>query len=225
MSRHRRHLLVILLTATVVGTAIGVSRMADSGPGTQEPSGVDIQSAGDAASDPPVILPGRPGEPAEVRPGSDVVIDPPQYNAVDTWYVQMMIPHHDQAVRMASLAAGRTDNPAVVAFADRIRAGQSAELDVLRGWLQDRGLPAGTHDHATMPGMQTSEAIRRLAAARDGEFDRRFVEMMSAHHQGAIDMSTRVLQAGSDLAVEELATAIAAEQAVEVDRMRDMIAS
>ncbi|MFY1632016.1 DUF305 domain-containing protein [Solwaraspora sp. WMMB335] len=182
-------------------------------------------ATGQQAGDPPVILPGRPGESSEVRPGSDVVIDPPQYNAVDTWYVQMMIPHHTQAVQMAALAAERTDHVGVRAFADRIRASQAAEITVLKSWLAARDLPAGDHDHDTMPGMQTEQAIRELAAARGAGFDSRFVAMMTAHHEGAIEMSERVLTGGSDLAIEELATSIAAEQTVEISRMQELLVS
>lgn len=221
--RHRR-LVAIALIALVVGGAATMLQVA--GPGTADgraQPGVPTDTASSQDSDPPVILPGRPGEQAEIRPGSEVVIDPPQYNALDTWYVQMMIPHHTQAVQLATLAVTRSDNPGIRAFADRIRAGQSAEIAVLEGWLQARGLPRGDHDHQSMPGMQTEQAIRELAAAKGSDFDRRFVEMMSDHHQGAIDMSTRVLTGGSDLAVEELATAIAAEQAIEISRLRDLI--
>ncbi|MFV2018223.1 DUF305 domain-containing protein [Micromonospora sp. LOL_023] len=208
---------VVALVATVVHLSGSTTDDSATGPGATGPT-----TAG-AGSDPPVILPGRPGEESEIRPGSQVAIDPPQYNSLDTWYVQMMIPHHTQAVQLATLAVTRTDSPGIRAFADRIRSGQSAEIDVLRNWLRERDLPAGDHDHQTMPGMQTEQAARALAATRGTEFDRRFVEMMSEHHQGAVDMSTRVLIGGSDLTIEELATAIAAEQAIEIDRMRDLI--
>lgn len=208
---------VVAVVATVVH--LSGSTAADS---TTLPGATASTTAG-ASSDPPVILPGRPGEESEIRPGSQVTIDPPQYNALDTWYVQMMIPHHNQAVQLATLAVTRADSPGIRAFADRIRSGQSAEIDVLRNWLQERDLPVGDHDHQTMPGMQTEQAVRELATSRGADFDRRFVEMMSEHHQGAIDMSTRVLVGGSDLTIEELATAIAAEQAIEIDRLRDLI--
>jgi uncharacterized protein (DUF305 family) len=223
LGRHRR-LAAITLIALVAGGVATVFQIA--GPGAADGRAQPTATAGTGSeqdSDPPVILPGRPGEQAEVRPGSEVVIDPPQYNALDTWYVQMMVPHHTQAVQLATLAVTRTDNPGIRAFADRIRAGQSAEIAVLEGWLQARGLPLGDHDHQTMPGMQTEQAVQELAAARGIDFDRRFVKMMSDHHQGAIEMSTRVLTGGSDLAVEELATAIAAEQAIEISRLRELI--
>ncbi|WFE20158.1 DUF305 domain-containing protein [Solwaraspora sp. WMMD937] len=230
LGRHRRLLALALIPAVVVvavvvlRTTATTSATTTTGDAATEPAGTSTGADGTTDA-PPVILPGRPGEPAELRPATDVTIDPPQYNALDTWYVQMMIPHHTQAVQMAALAADRSADPGVRAFADRIRAGQTAEIAVLRQWLRDRRLPAGGHDHDTMPGMQTEQAVRELAAARGAEFDRLFVTMMTDHHQGAVEMSDRVLTGGSDVTIEELATSIAAEQAVEINRMRDLLGS
>ncbi|MFY1694105.1 MULTISPECIES: DUF305 domain-containing protein [unclassified Solwaraspora] len=218
---HRRStLLAVALVAGAVVLVAVVRSVGSPGDGTSSTVASVPPTTGTA---PPVIVPGRPGEESEIRPGTAIVVDPPQYNTVDTWYVQMMIPHHTQAVQMAALAQTRTEDPGVRAFADRIRSGQAAEIDVLKGWLQVRGLPDGDHDHATMPGMQTEAAIRDLAAARGTAFDRLFVTMMTDHHEGAVEMSHRVLTGGTDLAVEELATAIAAEQAAEITRMRDLV--
>ena len=61
--------------------------------------------------------------------------------------------------------------------------------------------------------------MQRLADARGAEFDRLFVEMMVEHHEGAIEMSTNLLKVGLDLTIEELATGVAAEQAVEINRL------
>jgi uncharacterized protein (DUF305 family) len=71
---------------------------------------------------------------------------------------------------------------------------------VLRGWLGARGLGADVpgHDHGAMRGMQPAEAMRQLAAARGAEFDRLFVRMMTAHHEGAVVMSTELLKVGAD---------------------------
>lgn len=218
--RRRSALLAVALVAGAVVLVAVAQSVGSPGDGTSS-TVATMPPTTDTA--PPVIVPGRPGEEAESRPGTAIVVDPPQYNTVDTWYVQMMIPHHTQAVQMAALAQTRTEDPGVRAFADRIRSGQAAEIDVLKGWLQVRGLPDGDHDHATMPGMQTEAAIRDLAAARGTAFDQLFVTMMTDHHEGAVEMSHRVLTGGTDLAVEELATAIAAEQAAEITRMRDLV--
>ena len=50
------------------------------------------------------------------------------------------------------------------------------------------------HDMAgmTMAGMMTADDMRALAAASGTEFDRLWLEMMIAHHEGAIAMAGQV---------------------------------
>jgi len=99
----------------------------------------------------------------------------------------------------------------------------------MRSWLRVRGLgesdPIAGHDHATMAGMQPPDRLRALAAASGDAFDRMFVEMMSAHHEGAIKMARDVLAVYRNARVEELATAIATEQGIEIDRMHDALSA
>ena len=64
-----------------------------------------------------------------------------------------------------------------------------------------------------------------FVGARYAQVDRLFVEMMSAHHEGAIKMARDVLAVYRNARVEELATAIATEQGIEIDRMRDALSA
>jgi uncharacterized protein (DUF305 family) len=212
------------LSLLVMSFALALFGVAASGGGT--PTRTPTADSG-----PMVIVPGRPGEPAQLRPADQVKVpDGTTYSAADVWFVRMMIPHHAQAIEMASLAAGRAGNPQIAAIADRIKAAQTPEILQLRAWLKQHGLPEnGTdprHDHATMPGMQPPEAMRALANAKGDQFDRMFVTMMSDHHQGAIEMAgLRLGTSGGDLMIERLANAIGFEQEVEINRMREILGS
>lgn len=183
------------------------------------------------ASSPAVIVPGRPGEPARTLPADKVQIPAADtHSATDVWFVRMMIPHHTQAIEMASLAAGRAHNPQIAAIAERIKAAQLPEILQMRAWLKQHGLDESVgekgHDHTTMPGMQPPSAMKALAGAEGANFDRMFVEMMSAHHQGAIDMAgLRLRSSGGDIMVERMANAIGFEQEVEIARLRDILGS
>jgi uncharacterized protein (DUF305 family) len=178
----------------------------------------------------PFIVPGRPGESASVVPADQ---QPPAggvgHNSLDAWFVQMMIPHHQQALELAALAPSRAADPRIRAIAERISLAQGPEIAVLRSWLRQRGLtesggdPSGHHDHAPASGMHPPEAIRALAATSGAAFDRLFVDLMSTHHRGAIQMCTRVLTGGADDGIQRLATNIAADQQIEVGRMREII--
>jgi uncharacterized protein (DUF305 family) len=221
MSMTRRRLWTVAGVAFVLLATVGAVAAARSG-GDRSASAARPSASAPAV---PVIVPGKPGESAGVTgSGSFRPPGPDTYNTVDTAFMQMMIAHHQQALRMAELAPSRAGNTQLRSFAERINVAQKVEIGVLEAWLKDRGLPASdpAHDHATMPGMQTEPAITALAAAKGAEFDRRFVTMMIAHHEGARQMAGTVLQGGADQRANEIANEMAVEQASEIRRMRDL---
>lgn len=226
--------LIVLVESAAVLLAVGIALVAGTTDDT--PTAGPAPAAGTSPSTPPsqpdatvpIIRPGRPGESAEaLRPDQLATPSGPQHNAADIQFVRMMVPHHEQALQMVALVPSRAGGTGVISVADRIRASQQPEVEVLRSWLLDRKLSPGVeagHEHHTMHGMQSPEAIAALAASTGTAFDRMFVEMMSAHHQGAIQMAQAVLVAGVDPQVRELARNIAFEQAVEINRMRELLA-
>ncbi|MFF0573775.1 DUF305 domain-containing protein [Streptosporangium saharense] len=201
--------LVLATLAVLTATACSVSS-------ASEPSAAAPPTA-------PVIAPGRPGEVARTL-GADeaaTAVPTPTANAADVRYVRDMIVHHRQALEMATLALTHAESPTVRALASRIRDSQGPEVQVMSLWLGQQGLRGPDHhaEHGTMPGMATPEQLRALAAASGPEFDRLFLQLMTAHHRGAITMSEEVLTHGSHLRVEELANEIATTQAGEIRRM------
>ncbi|MFE9870924.1 DUF305 domain-containing protein [Micromonospora sp. NPDC005686] len=215
-----------LVTLVVAGGFALTGREDTRTPEAVTTTAVAAPSVSAAASAPPVVVPGRPGEPAATRPAEQVRgATTPRWNNLDVWYVRMMIPHHEQALEMAALAPERAADARVRAVAERIRAAQGPEVGLLRAWLNTRDLPADVpgHDHGSMRGMQSAEAMRRLADARGATFDRLFVQMMSDHHRGAIVMSTDLLKVGVDQPMQEFATAVAVEQSAEITRMQALL--
>ncbi|MGG8406940.1 DUF305 domain-containing protein, partial [Streptomyces sp. 12297] len=64
--------------------------------------------------------------------------------------------------------------------------------------------------------------LDRLRAARGKEFDRQFLALMISHHTGALTMAGEALSGGNNVAVEEMATDVLAQQTAEISRMRAM---
>ncbi|MDG4798157.1 DUF305 domain-containing protein [Micromonospora sp. WMMD1082] len=230
LGRSRRIVLIELAVLAVL--AVGVAAVlwwpeGDPKPAaTASPPPLALPGLPDSTA--PVLMPGRPGEPAKSLPANEMSALPrAPHNNADIRFVTMMIPHHEQALVMARLVAERGENPKLKILADRILAAQGPEIGVLEAWLTDRGLDrdsGGDHRHR-MAGMQTAEALNRLTAARGAEFDRMFVAMMTDHHQGAIDMGREALTLGTDVTVNELASSVVVEQGVEINRMRDALAN
>ena len=131
--------------------------------------------------------------------------------AGDIAFAQDMIPHHEQALEMSALALAADASPEVTALAKEIQAAQDPEIVLMRSWLRDWGaeeLPhsggpgeeSDGHEHE-MAGMATGEQLLALAEARGAEFDALWIDLMVAHHEGAIEMAEQVAQTTDDLEV------------------------
>ncbi len=114
--------------------------------------------------------------------------------AYDASFMRRMAAHHEVGVGMARLAAQRAESEDLRTLGKMMVAEQEMEIDILRRWWRswyDGELAAPTHEeHATMPGMPSSGAIEELSRLSGAEFDRRFKELMIAHHEGAVGMSS-----------------------------------
>jgi uncharacterized protein (DUF305 family) len=136
-----------------------------------------------------------------------------------------MIPHHEGAIEMAELVEGRTDRQELLDLADEIIEVQDAEISQLRGMLDRMGADEmamdddmGDMDHGDM-GMMDDAEMEELRELEGDDFDRRFMEAMIVHHEGAIDMAERVLAEGQDAEVADLAEAVIAAQEAEIEQM------
>ncbi|WP_328622216.1 DUF305 domain-containing protein [Streptomyces sp. NBC_00354] len=174
-----------------------------------------------------VIAPGRPGEKAHtLSPGEAAKRQPDDKpNAADRAYVQHMVEHHRQALTMSALAPERASADGVKRLAERISAAQQPEIRAMESWSArypaPSGAPAG-HDHGAMPGMATEQQLKQLTEAKGADFDRLFLTLMTAHHEGAVKMAGESLAAGNNGAVEEMANEVVATQTAEIHRMRAM---
>ncbi|WP_248965993.1 DUF305 domain-containing protein [Sphaerisporangium perillae] len=179
-----------------------------------------------ATSSVPVIVPGKPGEAAKtLPPGATVTAVPsPTANAADVVFMQDMVVHHRQALDMSILAPTRAASPDVKRIAARIADTQEPEINAMIRWLQQQGQRVPDHHakHDAMPGMATDEQLADLRAASGAGFDRLYLQLMIAHHMGAITMAADEVKKGSHITVQELAEDISVGQAVEIQRMSRM---
>lgn len=190
------------------------------------------------AQDAPILQPGAPGQATRVLTAADATrIADNRYSADDVRFMQDMITHHHQAVQMAALVKDRTNRQEIIDIAGRIDASQADEIAFMQGWLRERGQTApnpaadphaGHHgmnhgaSHATMAGMATPEQMTALAAANGPAFDRLFLELMIAHHAGAVKMVEDLLRrpgSAYDPVLAEFANDVTNEQQGEIRRM------
>ncbi|MER5870705.1 DUF305 domain-containing protein [Streptomyces sp. NPDC002044] len=176
-----------------------------------------------------IVAPGRPGEQARTLTPEQAAREKPDdsANAADRTYVRNMTEHHRQALTMSALAPARAAADGVRRLAERIEAAQRPEIGAMEKWSALHPAPqadsgAHPHDHGTMPGMATERQLTDLAAASGADFDRLFLKLMTAHHEGAVKMAGEALAGGNNVAVEEMANEVVATQSAEIHRMRAM---
>ncbi len=145
------------------------------------------------------------------------------FTDADVTFLQMMYPHHAQAVDMAKLVPGRTQNQQLVALAANVERAQAPEMQRFTELLSAFGKPAPSAMGHEMPGMMSQEEMTALRDATGPEFDRKWLTMMIAHHQGAIDMANTELAQGVNPDARTLAQSISTAQQAEIQQMQAML--
>lgn len=190
-----------------------------------------------------------PGAPADADPpASSATQTESRHDATDTWFAQMMVVHHQGAVEMAELTLDRAATAQVRDLAQRIADAQGPEIALMTGWLQawgedvpgdpdgdggghmagggtGGGMDHGGMDHGGMDmhGMSQDEAMGSLDGLDGVAFDRAFLDLVTAHHRGAVEMAETELAEGTHPAALRLARTIIDAQTAEITEMQNLL--
>ncbi|MBL1075949.1 DUF305 domain-containing protein [Nocardia sp. 2] len=152
------------------------------------------------------------------------------FNDADVMFLQMMYPHHAQAVEMAKLVPSRSQNQELIALAANIEAAQSPEMQQITTLLTAFGkqAPSATTsghsmDGHAMDGMMTDQQMTELTAMSGTAFDKMWLQMMIEHHRGAVTMAQTELTSGVNPDSKAMAQAIVSGQQAEIDQMNRML--
>ncbi|RKN44074.1 DUF305 domain-containing protein [Streptomyces hoynatensis] len=175
-----------------------------------------------------------------MAPGEDG-LEIPAADSADVGFARDMADHHQQAVEMSFLVRDRTEDEEVRLLAYDIINTQANQRGMMLGWLDEWGAPktsdaprmawmAGGHaghgatgDGATMPGMATDEQLDQLRNAEGRDAEVLYLRLMTAHHEGGIEMARAAAdQAGTEV-VRHLAAGMVTAQQAEIEQMADML--
>lgn len=185
------------------------------------------------ANNAPIVQPGGIGvAPKSLSSDEATKLADNRYSPADVEFMQGMIVHHQQAVDMAALIKERTNQEDIIAVGKRIDASQKDEIKFMRTWLDDRSestTMAGIgHAHHTMRGMASPVEMRQLAEARGVAFDKLFLKLMIAHHEGALDMVETLLKypgSAYDPTMAQFTDDVERDQKAEIERMNAVYGS
>jgi uncharacterized protein (DUF305 family) len=142
----------------------------------------------------------------------------------DAMFLQMMIPHHEQAVVMSDLALSTSKDAEVLKLAKQIKDAQAPEIIKMQGWLADAGLSQdpGHPMGDGMGGMLSDSELSALKGSTGKAFDKLFLAGMIAHHEGAIHM-VMMIEDSSNSDIRDHGQAIVKSQTAEIELMKELL--
>lgn len=155
---------------------------------------------------------------ATPTPTSTVDIGP------DAMFFQMMIPHHQQAIDMSTLALTQSENQELKDLAKSIIDAQTKEIEDMQSWLKDAGVSAEGIGHVGhgMTGMLTDEEFNALKNAKGSDFDKLWLQGMIAHHDGAIQM-VDMIDNSPVKDTQDFGLNVKSAQTAEIRQMQEML--
>jgi len=142
----------------------------------------------------------------------------------DIMFLQMMIPHHQQAIDISDLALTKSSDSELLALAKDIRDGQASEIVKMKAWLDgaNAGMDPGHSMGHDMGGMLGDSELAALKAATGKSFDLLWLKGMTGHHDGAIDMAAMIENA-ENAEIKSFGQAIVTAQSAQNKQMAAMI--
>lgn len=147
----------------------------------------------------------------------------------EQYFIEQMVPHHEQAIAMTELALSRTKRPEIKALAAAIRQTQIEELQQMqtcyrklygisvpnfarrqeRNFSQTESAPTGMVRNANF-----------LALKNAPDFDQEFLRQMIPHHQIEILLAAMVLYSAEHPEMQALVQSIIENQQAEIEQMQ-----
>jgi uncharacterized protein (DUF305 family) len=158
-------------------------------------------------------------------PAGDATTAAATFNDADVMFAQQMITHHQQVVDMAELAEKNAKSPELKTLATDMKTGDAAVVQQLTTMLTTWGKPTTMEsmDHGSMPGMTSEKDMQMLESMKGTEFDRMFIQMMIAHHNGSMQMTMEQKSNGSNAEAKTLADEMHTTQTTQVAQLEKVL--
>lgn len=146
----------------------------------------------------------------------------------DRAFLANMIVHHESAMNMAEMSGPVAKHVEIQDLSMNIASSQGKEVNDMMNWQKQWGYPA-TSGHG-MTGMEHASGSMEDMVMMNNEleglvgdsFDKKYLELMIMHHQGAIDMSRPAVTNAWHQEVKDLASVIVMTQTKEIEQMRQL---
>ncbi len=213
-----KHQLFTILTATTIACGIGACSAATSGSSsTVAPSATANSSDGMTHSD---------TKSGGMTHNMDVGPADANYNLR---FLDSMIPHHQGAIIMSQAVLTKSKRPELIKLAKSIISEQQQEIAQMQKWRKQwyptaAATPIMWHSamNHEMPMTAEHREMMQMNVSlgnADAGFDKRFLDAMIPHHQGAVAMARDALQKSQRPELQTYAKKIVTSQQQEIDSM------
>ncbi len=147
----------------------------------------------------------------------------------DLRFIDSMIPHHQGALVMAQEVLQKSKRPELIKLAKGIITEQKKEIAQMQQWRKQWYPKASVtpimwhtemnHEMAMTAEHKQSMMMSMSLGKADAGFDRRFLDAMIPHHQGAVTMGQDLLKKSKRPEMKKLAQNIIKSQQAEIDMM------
>jgi uncharacterized protein (DUF305 family) len=147
----------------------------------------------------------------------------------DLRFIDSMIPHHQGALVMAQEVLQKSKRPELIKLAKGMLAEQKKEIAQMQQWRKQWYPKASTtpimwhaamnHEMAMTAEHKQSMMMSMSLGKADAGFDKRFLDAMIPHHQGAVTMGQDLLKKSKRPEMKKLAQNIITSQQAEIAQM------
>lgn len=148
----------------------------------------------------------------------------------DLRFIDAMMLHHQGAVDMAKEVLNKSQRPEMKKLAEDIITAQNREINQMKQWRKTWYPKASSTPMAHHPQMghmmpMSQEMMQSMMMSMDlgaanAEFDKRFINAMIPHHEGALVMAQDALSKSKRPEIKKLSQDIVTSQQKEIDQMK-----
>lgn len=148
----------------------------------------------------------------------------------DLRFIDSMIPHHQGAIVMAKEAQQKSKRPEIQKLAKEIIKAQDKEIAQMKQWRtawypKAPSTPVAWHAKMGHSMAMSEDQIKAMRmdmdlGSADADFDKRFIDAMIPHHEGAVVMANDAWQKSKRPEIQKLAQEIIGSQKNEIEQMQ-----
>jgi uncharacterized protein (DUF305 family) len=142
----------------------------------------------------------------------------------DIDFANMMIEHHQGAIDMSEQEVSTGKDEKIKGMAQKIITSQKEEITKLQDFVKTYKPSGMKHGEGELNKLMSDMESNMKNVQMTGDMDKDFVTMMTAHHEGAIEMSKKELANGMSAKLKQMAQKTITEQNKEIKEFKAWLA-